>query len=387
MRCFFNNVMSRRLLLNRVSLGFSAFKMKHILIISLFLNAIFFACAFASPAPIVSDFAKHETGWHWYEKRVSPREPPLEKNVFPPQSASEQLTFIKKHIENVRSEAILSPTKEHVKAYIALQNAITQNAELFSRVWQQVLNENPALRYGSPLNPTKIDYTALPIEKVQEETLKETMQNDMSSDTVLENAHHTWGLLYFFTSTCPYCQRFSPVVKAVSERYHLETLAVSVNGEGLPDFPHPIIDNGEAATLHVTHLPALFLVAPKARNIQHVTEGEVSETELIERLKVVFKKAQEKNNEKYKPIETGKRNEGHKTHPSNILDEMNKREEGLKMHERVKVNETNKIDKICNTNEIHETNKTCKADAMQETQEMNESHKRLNDGDLNDANE
>jgi conjugal transfer pilus assembly protein TraF len=63
---------------------------------------------------------------------------------------------------------------------------------------------------------------------------------------------------------------------------------VSVTGEGLPDFPHPLADEGQAKALHVTHLPALFLVSPKNNHMELLTMGLLSETALVERLVAVI---------------------------------------------------------------------------------------------------
>jgi len=46
-----------------------------------------------------------------------------------------------------------------------------------------------------------------------------------------------YGVLYFFASSCGACDIFSPILKAVSDKYGLSVLAVSTNGGPSATFP------------------------------------------------------------------------------------------------------------------------------------------------------
>jgi len=59
---------------------------------------------------------------------------------------------------------------------------------------------------------------------------------------------------------------------------------VSLDGGVLPDFPNAVTDNGIAASLNVTVVPALFLAVPGSRQMTPIGFGLMAETELVERM-------------------------------------------------------------------------------------------------------
>ena len=64
----------------------------------------------------------------------------------------------------------------------------------------------------------------------------------------------------------------------------MTVFAVSLAGRGLPDYPNPPADNGLAARLNSTIVPALYLTAPSTRQIRPVGFGLMAMTELVERI-------------------------------------------------------------------------------------------------------
>ena len=109
---------------------------------------------------------------------------------------------------------------------------------------------------------------------------------------VIENAREiqkapffkTHGLLLFFSSQCPYCIQFAPVVKQYSERHQAEILALSFDNRPLPSFPQFIPASKEwvAAAFGNTAIsyPALFIVNPKTKAIYPVSTGAYAYSEL-----------------------------------------------------------------------------------------------------------
>jgi conjugal transfer pilus assembly protein TraF len=241
------------------------------------LSMVFLWIGLVSLAHASSGFLLHEQGWHWYQRLKQPLvvHDSISETINP-KTPQQQLQVLRDTVDAVRARAVLYPTTENVARYIMLQNTIAENAEVFSRTWQTVLWRYPFLntQLESPMNQTS---QALDREK-----------KEKAQELLLHEAGKNVGLVFFLTPTCPYCQQFGPTVKAVSERYHLPIVAVSLTGEGLPDFPDPLTDHGQAKILQVTHLPALFVVSPRAHDIQLVTMGVLSETALVERLVAVI---------------------------------------------------------------------------------------------------
>jgi thiol-disulfide isomerase/thioredoxin len=115
---------------------------------------------------------------------------------------------------------------------------------------------------------------------------------------LLEQAARTQGFFFFYSSSCPHCQRFAPQLKQFSEHYGFKVVAISVDGGYLPSFPNAVMDNGQKHSFGVTLLPSLFLVDPARQRSALVTEGAVSTEELTTRLlKILILQHKEANNE------------------------------------------------------------------------------------------
>ncbi|HAU1387071.1 TPA: conjugal transfer protein TraF [Legionella pneumophila] len=92
------------------------------------------------------------------------------------------------------------------------------------------------------------------------------------------------GFFFFYSSSCPHCQRFAPVLQAFSKRYGFKVLAISADGGFLPDFPDAVMDEGQLRNFEVTVFPSLFLVNPANHSASLVTEGNIDEAELSRRI-------------------------------------------------------------------------------------------------------
>jgi len=153
------------------------------------------------------------------------------------------------------------------------QRFVMDKSALFADKWQRVVWQTPELDYsltGRPTNGFAID--------VYDQQLRDKQSN------TLRALARTHGLFFFFRSDCPYCHKFAPVLRRFSEQYGLLVLPVSLDGGVLPDFPNAVTDNGIAASLNVTVVPALFLAVPGSRQMTPIGFGLMAETELVERM-------------------------------------------------------------------------------------------------------
>lgn len=103
------------------------------------------------------------------------------------------------------------------------------------------------------------------------------------------NFYDKHGFLFFYGSQCPHCQRFAPVLRHFSDEQHIPVLPLSLDNQGLPDFPHFTAATTEWLTLafddRPIEYPALFLINPEIHALYPVSIGALSEGELSERLK------------------------------------------------------------------------------------------------------
>lgn len=221
------------------------------------------------------------TKFNWY-CQVEETKPVAKKERQPPTKAKtreeialEEIEKLRKELEAKRALAIMQPTQENIKAYIAAQEAMMSRASVFSDVWRRVVWQNPELNYElkRPVNNAAIaTYT-----NTRKATEKRT----------LDEINKEWGLFFFFRSDCPYCHRMAPTLKFLSETYGITVLPVSVDGGGLPEYPNPQRDNGMVARLGIRQVPMLVLGNIRDKRLIPLGSGVISAQDVIERIYIL----------------------------------------------------------------------------------------------------
>lgn len=92
------------------------------------------------------------------------------------------------------------------------------------------------------------------------------------------------GFFFFYRSDCKHCQHFAPTLKRVSHRFGFSVVAISIDGGELSNFPDAVMNQGQAHAFQVSVLPSLFLVNPRTQKAALVSEGDIGEQELLNRL-------------------------------------------------------------------------------------------------------
>ena len=241
-------------------------------------NVALFLLIFAPLNANSSFFDKHAEGWHWYEEGSdqlsvvsNQKEEQKESSLTPTQQIEEQ----RKKLETKLHAAIITPTNESITTYLLAQKALMDQSQRFSEAWKHVVMTTPALD-ESLLHP--IDQNARHVYyDLKAKTTKVRM-------TALSKEY---GLFFFFRQNCPYCHGFAPFVKRFSKKYGWAVLAVSLDGGGTTSFPHAKRDNGIAARLNITRVPALMAVHPQTGKVIPLAYGMISETEIESRAEVL----------------------------------------------------------------------------------------------------
>lgn len=211
-------------------------------------------------------YNKHATGWHWYD---DPKEQGENDDNSNP---AETMDAVKATIQRSLDKAVLNPSVSNVSDYLTLQNQMMQKANLFKSAWKAALLQHPELDY-SLIHPTNT--IAKQVEYDQENKNEEMAIKKLADES---------GLFFFYRSTCPYCQRFAPIVKDFAEHYHITVIAITTDDNSLPEFPNSYPDQGQAAKFHVTVEPSLFAVNPYTREAYPVSYGLMSEVDLKKRI-------------------------------------------------------------------------------------------------------
>lgn len=235
------------------------------------LAAFIFSNSVCASETFSTYFASHEKGWHWYDdpKMQADDESDLESGDDP---NVDEMTAVQTAIHRAMNKAVLHPTKENVKNYIALQEKMTAQASQFSSTWQAVLLENP-----------KLDYSVThPVSNMGRRIIHD--EASKREDEAIQKLAQNSGLFFFYRSTCPYCRAFAPTVKQFSELYGVRVKPITTDGVFLPEFPDSRVDQGQAAKFHVTAEPALFAVNPRTHKAVPVGFGLMSMADLRARI-------------------------------------------------------------------------------------------------------
>jgi conjugal transfer pilus assembly protein TraF len=229
------------------------------------------------PTPYLQD---RERGWFWYEDPPKPAEAkPLPKPPAGAPAASlakpaevRMYEQFKANMEEARIVAMFNPTQANVERYLQYRTALVKIADQLSEVGQRLVWANPAYDFTQerPINAIGLD-----VYKEEQARLKR--------DTLARLAR-THVLYFFFRSDCPHCHAFAPMLSGFSRATGIKIFPVSMDGPGLPDFPRPYQDRGQAEAMGVSKVPALFLANPATRQITPVTFQSLTEMELIDRL-------------------------------------------------------------------------------------------------------
>lgn len=228
-----------------------------------FLTFILLCCSYTDC--FADDYwQQHGVGWHWYQ---DPQEMTQAQNI--PINPVQAVEAWHQQAKYFLDQAIINPTPENIRTYIALQNQINAHASAFAKTWQAVLLSYPQLDY-SLQHPTNNTAKQIYLDEEKQEETKALQQL----------AQHS-GLFFFYRSTC---QRFAPIVKDFSQRYGITVIPITTDGIALPAFPNSHPDQGQAAHFNITQEPALFTVDPYSQQAVPVGYGLMSEDELRQRI-------------------------------------------------------------------------------------------------------
>jgi len=228
----------------------------------------------APPEQNATYWLRNREGWFWYRDPPPAKTPP---NVAPPppSRAPELIEFeaMQRHLDELKRVAVMNPSDANLLAYMRYQRFVMNKSELFAERWQRLVWTVPELDYGLTGRPTN----AMAIAAYDEGQRERQAQ-------VVRNLAATDGLVFIFRSDCPYCHRFAPILKRFEQEFGLMVFPVSLDGRGLPEYPNPRPDNGIAARLDASVVPALYLTEPSKRQIRPVGFGVMAITELLERI-------------------------------------------------------------------------------------------------------
>lgn len=232
----------------------------------------------AEPQPLeaesdsVTYWLRNREGWFWYRDPPVATRRPAPPVKTPPRELVE-FEAMQKRLEDLKRIAVMNPSDANLTAYMRYQRLVMDKSERFAERWQRLVWTVPDLDYGLTGRPTN----ALAINVFDEQ------QRDRQAQSIKALAA-THGLVFVFRGDCPHCHRFAPILKRFEQEFGFTVLAISMDGRAIPEYPNARPDNGMAARLNATAVPALYLTAPATRQIVPVGFGVMAMTDLVERI-------------------------------------------------------------------------------------------------------
>lgn len=175
----------------------------------------------------------------------------------------------------MKARAILEPSAENVTAYVRFQREQLDRSSMFADVWQRALWQDPGL-----------DYTLQrPVSTLGKRAWIDQRKGER--DLTMAKLSERYGVFYFYSSACGACDIFSPILKAVSDKFGLAVLAVSMDGGPSPTFPNHVVDAGQYERLGLgteRQVPALVLFDSVTKQPMPIGYGILSQDEIMDRV-------------------------------------------------------------------------------------------------------
>jgi conjugal transfer pilus assembly protein TraF len=187
---------------------------------------------------------------------------------------AEKLAEVKKTLENKKAKAVMYPTEDNIKDYMAYQQAILNQSGTFADQWRRVLWKTPEL-----------DYTLKrPVSKVGKESWIDKRNSDVAS--AVRHINDRYGIFFLFRGDCPHCHRYSPILKDFQQKYGINIMAVSMDGGSLPEWDKFMVNHGQIARMgiDVQQVPTTLLFDKTTRKVIMIGSGVLSHSDLEERI-------------------------------------------------------------------------------------------------------
>ncbi|SET25627.1 conjugal transfer protein TraF [Thorsellia anophelis] len=239
-------------------------------------------------------YRQNSQGWFWYQSlpesleedneeeiildNMNPLSPETSANTEPKKTLT--AAWFRENMQHYMDIAIDTPTPENVKAYLYLQRIMMDKSSHFSDMSQQIVMGDPNLDEVNrrPLAP----FASQAMDKIAAE----------HTSRVLKTIATHSGLFFFFRSDCPYCHAQAPILESLSHQFGMTIFPISLDGRPLESgqFPNYRTDQGQAETLNVQSVPALFLLG-QDDTLLPIAQGTVSFEELTRRVLLAAKQA------------------------------------------------------------------------------------------------
>lgn len=191
----------------------------------------------------------------------------------------EKMDEIKRTLEDKKIKAVIYPTEENLKDYMAYQQMILNKSSTFADTWRRVLWKEPSL-----------DYTLKrPVNKIGKEAWIDKRNLDVVDS--IRDLNEKYGIFFLFRSDCHFCHKYSPILKSFQNKHNLAIMPISMDGGVLPGWDNIVVNKGQIDKLgiNVKSVPATMLFDKDTRKLIPLGFGVLSHTDLEERIFAITK--------------------------------------------------------------------------------------------------
>lgn len=222
-------------------------------------------------------WTNQDRAFQWYPDD-KPRRQTKKPQAAPVPNPLVAFEMLQKELDAARKTAIMQPTEQNLKRYIALQEVVMNKSATFTDQWQRVIWQNPQLDYSQHSRPN--NKLAMQVYDTQRQQQKVAAIKQLAGSN---------GILFVFRSDCPYCHAMAPIMKDFATLYGVKVMPVSLDGRGIPHFPRALPNNGIAQRLHVQSVPAIYIMDTKTKQFKPLGFGVMSQATLEDRFLVYAK--------------------------------------------------------------------------------------------------
>lgn len=225
---------------------------------------------------------KEDLGWNFYcDPDLRDQDPQDSRKIQSKSDKQEQtkelnpkerLAKIRERLENLQALSILEPTKKNILAYERYKNAMYDRVTEVTQKTTQLIWQTPELNYS----------LKHPVSTIGKRIYNDEV--DTKEKKRFNNLHKEYGIIYFMRGGCPYCQKFSPVIKRFGDDYNITIKVISTDGTGTGTFADFITDDGHARKFNVQAVPAVYLYRSSDQLIIPISTGFIARDDLENRI-------------------------------------------------------------------------------------------------------
>lgn len=164
-------------------------------------------------------------------------------------------------ITDFQKWAIKEPTEDNLKDYLELQNIALERSKKFMSAFMYISQKYPHLSQEA----------SYPVNTVGQDVLKEIKLNEQSE--VLAEYRDNYALIYFYSSSCPYCVKQGPIIDYFTDKTGWNVVRVN-------------IDENINAKLrfNIVTVPSIIIVSKQKNKWEMITSGIITFPDLRERI-------------------------------------------------------------------------------------------------------